>query len=167
MLMDNVLIMRYLVALIVGILIANVSYAGGNYSCHEASVDVFRGYHDELKESDSNTARFFNLKYLANEMEQVGIESSEFGERLMSYISSVDKLQAALTIESANVDCMDRSTRIIFRIRSNKNDMAEFLIVRLVDNKITNVSFEMGGAIIDGHPIRELIYKQVKTKTGQ
>ncbi len=146
-----------IIALLLG---SGLSYAGGKELCYEASVELFENYHKQLQQPNSNTAQFFNLSYLAGEMKNISISQSEIGERLIKYISSIDELQSAVTLISANVSCLDRSVRMIFRvIDSGLINRGEFILVRLVDGKITNVSFESSGKLMDGQAIQDLGYK--------
>jgi hypothetical protein len=131
-------------------------------SCYSETVGLFKDYHIQLKQPDSNTARFFNLSYLATEMKKVGVSKSEFGERLINYISNIDGSQSTVSLVSANAYCFERSARVIFRI-SDKNSVVrgEFIIVRLVERKIVNVSFQTSDSMIDGMSINDIDFKKL------
>lgn len=141
------------------LLFSKVIYADIDNCCRDFYFSLFDSYRQQLSKPDSNTAQFFNLKYLTEGMEKVDIPKSEFRERLINYISKIDELQSKIYLIEGNASCMGRYARIIFRIiDSDSLHRGSFILIRFIDKKITNVSFETSEKLIDGRKIQDLDY---------
>lgn len=156
--MKNVIQMIMIVlTCIVGSMTAVSVHASDNKSCYEDSVKRFLEYQSELKTPNGNTAKYFNLKFLASEMEKSGVRREELRKKLIDYLSYLNELQSQVVVVSANVMCSQRNSRIVFSIREITSMLKDdFLIVRFLDGKIINISFHGASDKIEDGVIKDL-----------
>jgi len=131
--------------LFVGLVMSASSYSEDHESCYTNKVKWYLAYKSELNSPDGNTAKYFNLKYLVQEMENIGVPKKEITNRLLSYLSNIDERQSQLTIISANAICEKNIARVVFSISDAaiiNNSNSEYLVVRFLDGKIINISFQ-------------------------
>lgn len=129
---------------------------------HDTCVAWFEEYMSQVSEVDSNTAKYFNLRYLSQEMKINGIPNSELATRLVKYISNIDKALSGATLISVNSTCTDNFSRLIFEIYDKFSvGKGKYIIVRLVEGKIINVSVEESGILVDNVEVESLVYKPI------
>ncbi len=128
----------------------------------ETGVIWFKEYISQIAEVNSNTAKYFNLRYLSQEMTMHGIANEELAIRLLKYTSTIDRILSGVVLVSVNVACTDKASRLIFKINDESSiGKGEYIIVRLIEGKITNVSFEELGVVIDDLEIQNLAYDAI------
>lgn len=136
--------------------------AGGGEAGCESGVHFFQDYIGQLADIDSNTAKYFNLRYLSQEMKKRGMPNEEVATRLLKYTSSIDQLLEGIALMAVNVSCADKSSRLIFQVDDEDSiGKGDYMIVRLVEGKIINVSFEKSGVLLDDTEIQRLAYKDL------
>ena len=140
----------------------HIAKAGGKESHCETDVILFKKYISQITAVDSNTAKYFNLRYLSQEMKMHGIPNDDLAISLVKYTSSLEQLLVGVVLVSVNVTCTDKASRLVFKINDESSiGKEEYIIVRLVEGKITNVSFEELGVLLDNSEIQSLVYKAI------
>lgn len=139
----------------------NVNAGGGDTDC-ESNVYFFQDYIGQLTEVEANTAKYFNLRYLSQEMKKHGTPNEEITTRLLKYTSSIDQLLEGISLIAVNLSCAGQSSRLVFKIDDKDSaGKGDYIIVRLIEGRVINVSFEESGVLLDNMKIQDLAYKKL------
>ena len=161
--------MKAKIIFLVAILIA-VSATAEPTTCSNKRLVMFSDYLAELRKdpANSNTAQFYNLKYLSNQMIQNNIAENEVPERLINYIANLDSRYSTLNMYGYNVVCSSNHARGVFQLRDiNDSSQWQYVIVRFYETKIINISLEDPQSLFEGKKIQDLelsVYASEKTK---
>lgn len=148
-------------ALLLTTWMSNLNAGGGDVDC-ESNVYFFQDYIGQIAEIGANTAKYFNLGYLSQEMKKQGIPNEEITIRLLKYTSSIDQLLGGIELMGVNVSCASQSSRLVFKVDDKGSvGKGDYIIVRLVEGRLINVSFEELGVLLGSVKIQDLAYKKL------
>lgn len=122
-------------------------------TCFTEKTAVIEAYKKTLDDVSGNTAQFFNLKFLASEMQENGVPSEQIGERLIGYISTIDERQNGVDVEAAYASCTESIAKVVLKGAMKGTGAQKFTIVTLVDARIINISEEDVGAEMGGESL--------------
>ncbi|MEH6733008.1 MAG: hypothetical protein V7690_00010 [Shewanella sp.] len=132
-------------------------------TCNLKNAEVYINLISDLKNS-INPINRFNVKYIYTQMRAVDIPKNEIPDKIANYTALLYYLHENITIHGVYAPPNSACNRYIYKISGAPDEYKKlsYVAVGLMDNKITNISFEEDDTPIEGKAFSTLSYSEVK-----
>lgn len=129
-------------------------------TCDKGNSQVYPNYVSALK-AQVDTIALFNLKFLANELKSNGINKTDISKNISAYTFTIDELHKNIEIVGIYKPYDDNCAFYIYKVDGVTKGYGNYVFVRLIDNKLVNISFETSDTLFDGNQISQLPFTGV------
>ncbi|WP_419811476.1 hypothetical protein [Bacterioplanoides sp.] len=108
-------------------------------SCQHKREATYIRFLEEARDPNGNTAQYFNLKYLSEEMKSNGIPNDEISTRLIKYIGEYSYRHSKVSVISSHIKCEKEISRGVFKINSSSG--RGYVSASYIGGKLVGLSF--------------------------